>query len=108
MVNKTDDAQSNIENSTDKPRLPTWREMNMDTSPETEAILFKLLHETPAWRKYELMEDLNRTARQLALIGLRRRFPNAAPAELRRRLATMLLGEELATKAYGELELYLD
>jgi hypothetical protein len=25
-----------------KRRLPSWREMNMDTSPEAEAVLFKL------------------------------------------------------------------
>ena len=25
-----------------KRHLPTWREMNMDTSPEAEAVLFKL------------------------------------------------------------------
>lgn len=73
-------TSSQIEDSTSAHRLPTWREMNMDTSPEAEAVLFKLQRETPAWRKYELMEDLNRTARQLALIGLRRRFPNALPA----------------------------
>lgn len=107
MTNKISKEQSKTENPTTERRLPTWREMNMDTSPETEAVLFKLLRETPAWRKYELMEDLNRTARQLALIGLRRRFPNAAPAELKRRLASMLLGEELATQVYGELESFL-
>lgn len=47
------------------------------------------------------MEDLNRTARLLALDGLRRRYPEAEPEELRRRLADLLLGPELATKAYG-------
>lgn len=86
-----------------KRRLPTWREMNLDTSPEAEAILFKLWRETPTWRKLELMEDMNRTARHLALIGLRRRHPNASPKELNRRLADILLGEELAAKVYGPL-----
>lgn len=86
-----------------KPRLPTWREMNMDTSPEAEAILFKLWRETPTWRKLELMEDMNRTARHLTLIGLRRRHPNASPEVLKRRLADILLGEELAAKVYGPI-----
>jgi hypothetical protein len=36
---------------TSQCRLPTWREMNLDTTPEAEAILFKLWRETPAWRK---------------------------------------------------------
>jgi hypothetical protein len=74
-------------------RLPTWREMNWDTSPEAEAVLFRLWRETPAWRKLEMMDSLNQGARQLALIGLRKRFPDASPAELQRRLATILLGE---------------
>ena len=81
-------------------RLPTWREMNADTTPEVEAILFKLWRETPAWRKFELLDGLNRTARQLALAGLRQRHPNASKEELRRRLATLILGEELAAQVY--------
>lgn len=84
-----------------KRRLPSWREMNWDTTPEAEAILFKLWREAPAWRKLEMMEGLNRAARQLALIGLRQRFPNASTEELRRRLATITLGEELASRVYG-------
>jgi len=48
-----------IKNSARKPRLPTWREMNWDTSPEAEAVLFKLWRETPAWRQVERIENLN-------------------------------------------------
>lgn len=85
------------------PRLPTWRQMNQDTTPETEAYLFQRWRETPAWRKLEMMEALNRHARQMALVGLRRRHPDASPEELRRRLADMLLGPELAARVYGPL-----
>ena len=84
-------------------RLPTWREMNLDTTPEVEAVLFQLWRETPAWRKLEMMENLNRTARQLALAGLRRRHPDASPEDLHRLLADMLIGPELATQVYGPL-----
>lgn len=89
--------------STSASRLPTWREMNRDTSPEAETMLLKLWRETPVWRKLEMMDGLNRGARRLALIGLRRRFPDASPEELRRRLAAMLLGEALAEQVYGPL-----
>ena len=82
-------------------QLPTWRQMNRDTSPEAEAVLVRLWRETPGWRKWELMEDMNRTARALALAGLRRRHPDAGPEELRRRLADLLLGPELAALARG-------
>lgn len=81
--------------------LPTWRQMNLDTTPEAEVVLVRLWRETPGWRKWELMEDLNRTARLLALDGLRRRYPDAEPEELRRRLADLLLGPELAAEVYG-------
>ncbi len=92
-----------IRRFTGQSRLPTWRELNWDTSPEAEAVLLRLWRETPAWRKLEMMEGLNRGARQLALMGLRLRFPDASPEELRRRLASILLGEELASRVYGPL-----
>lgn len=98
MLNQSQDI---AQKANDERRLPSWREMNWDTSPEAETVLFKLWREAPAWRKLEMMEGLNRAARQLALIGLRQRFPNASHEELRRRLATITLGEELATRVYG-------
>ena len=49
----------------------------------------------------QLWNDLNMSTRQVTLAGLRQRFPSATPEELRRRLATILLGAELATKVYG-------
>lgn len=98
MLNQSHDG---VQITNDKRRLPSWREMNWDTTPEVEAVLFKLWRETPAWRKLEMMEGLNRTARQFALMGLRQRFPNASTRELRRRLAAITLGEELANRVYG-------
>jgi hypothetical protein len=80
---------------------PSWRELNRDTSPAAEAVLLQLWNETPGWRKWELMDDLNRAARALALAGLRRRYPQATDAELRRHLADRVLGPELAAAAFG-------
>jgi hypothetical protein len=61
----------------------------------------EILRAMPAWAKMKLWNDLNRAMRQVALAGLRNRFPSATPEELRRRLSTLLLGPELATKVYG-------
>lgn len=97
------DLKQKIDELAGERRLPTWREMNWDTTPEADAVLFKLWRETPAWRKLEMMEGLNQTARQMALIGLRRRFPDATPEELKRRLAVIILGEALATRVYGPI-----
>jgi hypothetical protein len=73
-----------------------------DTHPKMEALQIKLLRETPSWRKMEMLVSLNASARELAVAGLRRRYPKASPDELRRRLADLLLGEDLARKVYGD------
>ena len=74
-----------------------------DTSPEAEAVLLDLLRRAPAWRKLEMVAEMNETVRTLALSGLRSRHPGAPEEELRRRLADILLGPELAERAYGPL-----
>ena len=72
-----------------------------DTSQATERVLFDLAREAPAWRKVELMGEMYRTVCDLALSGLRNRYPHSSENELRRRLADLLLGTELALRAYG-------
>jgi len=74
-----------------------------DTRPEAEAVLIRLLREAPPWRKLEIVDQLNQSVKLLALTGLRQRFPAASEAQLHRRLAGLLLGEDLACKAYGTL-----
>ena len=54
-------------------------------------------------RKMQMLAQLNRSAQMLAMTGLRSQYPHASETELRRRLAGLLLGEELAQKVYGEL-----
>ncbi len=49
----------------------------------------------------QMLESLNRTAIQLALEGLRDKYPLAAESELHRHLADLLLGPDLAKKVYG-------
>ena len=72
-----------------------------DTSPEMEALQVQLLRSAPPWQKMKMLAGLNASARDLAMAGLRKRFPNESEAELRRRLADHLLGPELAGKLYG-------
>jgi len=72
-----------------------------DTSGDAERVQIEILRSMPSWRKFQLWNDLNMAMRQVALAGLRERFPSATPQELRRRLATILLGPVLASQAYG-------
>lgn len=55
------------------------------------------------WKKIQLVEDANRAARQLALAGLRSRYPAESASRLRRRLYSLTLGEDLAFRIYGPL-----
>lgn len=75
--------------------------LSRDTSEQAEAVQIRLLRAMPIWRRAELWNDAIHTGHELALAGLRRRFPRAGPDELRRRLATLLLGPDLASKVYG-------
>lgn len=74
-----------------------------DTDPRVEEQLVQMLRQTPPWRKIQMVAELNATVKLMLLTGLRQRYPNASEAELRRRLAGLMLGEELASKVYGEL-----
>ena len=75
-----------------------------DTHPKMEALQIQLWRQASPTRKMEMLAQLNASARLLALTGLQSRYPQASAEELQRRLASLLLGEELACKVYGELD----
>ena len=79
------------------------RTLAEDTYPDAERVLIELLRRATPARKIAMVLDANRTARRLALTGLRERHRSDSPARLRRRLAELWLGPELAAKAYGPL-----
>lgn len=74
-----------------------------DTHPKMEALQIQLWQQASPTRKMNMLAQLNSSARLLALTGLRGQYPQASEAELRRKLADLLLGEELAQKVYGEI-----
>ena len=77
--------------------------LSPDTSPDVENILIERLRQMPPWRKMALVGEMNRTLRAFALAGLRQRYPGDTPDLLRRRLADLLLGPELAARVYGPM-----
>jgi hypothetical protein len=79
------------------------RTLAADTHPEAERVLIDLWRRASPARKMAMVLSANRTARELAMTGLRERHPGESPARLRRRLADLWLGAELAAKAYGPL-----
>jgi hypothetical protein len=74
-----------------------------DTSPDAEAVLIRLLQAASPARKMAMVLNANRTARALAMTGLRERYPGESAQQVRRHLADLWLGPELAAKAYGPL-----
>ena len=74
-----------------------------DTHRDAERVQIELMRQAPPWRKLHLLGQLNQTVKLMALSGLRQRHPQATEEELRRRLADLLLGAELAAQVYGPL-----
>lgn len=66
-----------------------------------EALQIRLWRQASPTRKMDMLAQLNASARLLAMTGLRSRFPQASEAELRYKMAGLILGEELARKVYG-------
>ena len=75
--------------------------MTTDTHPKMGQLHLEMMRQAPSWRKAHMLGEMYQTMKQLAYSGLRQRHPNATEAELRRRLADLLLGPELARQVYG-------
>lgn len=74
-----------------------------DTDPRAAAVQMEIFRRMSPFRKIQLVCEANRTNRELLRMGLKSRFPDAAAAEIERRLKGLLLGEDLAAKVYGPL-----
>ena len=74
-----------------------------DTDRDAERVQIELMRQSPSWRKIYLLGQLNQTIKLMVLSGLRQRHAQATEEELRRRLADLLLGAELAARVYGPI-----
>jgi hypothetical protein len=77
--------------------------VSRDTSAEAQKVQDSIFREMSPRRKVELVEEANRTARELALAGIRSRHPGATEEQVFRLLMDLTLGAELAEKVYGPL-----
>jgi hypothetical protein len=71
-----------------------------DTSRKVEELQIGLIRRMPAWKKLALLDDLNETVIAFAISGIKQRHPEATPEKIRRLLAELMLGTELAGKVY--------
>jgi hypothetical protein len=72
-----------------------------DTSPAAEARYYELLRAATPERRLGTAVALTRAVRELALAGIRARFPSADEEEVRVRLTVRLYGSEIARRLFG-------
>jgi|SRR5271169_6495161 len=72
-----------------------------ETYPKLDAEQLEVMRSMSAGEKLQVLNDLIEHTRQSILARLRDQYPLEQPDRIRRRLSTVLLGTELATKVYG-------
>ena len=75
-----------------------------DTDPAVERVLLARYREASPEQKIAMVADGWDCTRELTLAGLRMRHPGASEHELFRRFVDIVLGADLAARAYGALE----
>lgn len=83
-------------------RAVTPAALSLDTSPDVERMQVDAWRSMSAEQKASLVTAMTRTVLDLARAGIRDRHPDASPLEQRQRLAVILLGRELALRAFPE------
>jgi hypothetical protein len=78
-----------------------YQPQSPDTDPAAERYLFDKLRNLPPWRKAEMLSVSTRAAYDLAMAGLRQRYPGAEELELRRRYAALVLGRDTSIALFG-------
>ena len=78
-----------------------YRPQSPDTDPEVDRYLFDKLRSLPPWRKAEMLTAATRGAHDLAMAGLRMRYPAADAGELRKRYAALTLGRDASIALFG-------
>ncbi|OGO17185.1 MAG: hypothetical protein A2Z14_16740 [Chloroflexi bacterium RBG_16_48_8] len=76
------------------------RALYFDTDPKAERFQIELIRRMPSWKKFTMVDDLNETIKVFAISGIKQRHPDATPEQIRRLLADLMLGSELAGKVY--------
>ena len=80
------------------------RRLAADTPADVEQRQIEAWRQMTPAKKLSLVMDLSDTVRQLALAGVRQRYPHASPREQFLRLAIVTLGPRLARQVYPEID----
>lgn len=74
-----------------------------DTSDAADVRYHELLRGMTPERRLDTAMKLSRGIRELAISGIRHRYPQAAEQEIRVRLAVLLYGRAIAAKLFGQV-----
>lgn len=83
--------------------VPRQAARSMDTSADAARRQLALWRSMTPAKKAAAVDDISSTVRNLALAGIRNRYPKASERECFLRLAALTLGRELACLAYPEI-----
>ena len=75
-----------------------------DTSPGALARYHQLLREAGPQRRLQICAQLSTATRQLALAGLRERYPDASDAFVRKKLAERVYGRAVAERLFEHVD----
>jgi hypothetical protein len=81
-----------------------YKPLARDTSAEIEQLQIARWREMSGAQKVAIVSGLSRASQELALAGIRHRYPHAGPREQFLRLAILNLGLDLARRAYPEID----
>jgi hypothetical protein len=76
--------------------------LSADTTPDVERMQVEAWRRMSVADKAALVSGLTQSCVELARAGVRQRYPDASPREQFLRLAVVVLGPELAARAYPE------
>ena len=76
---------------------------SLDTSREAERVQLKKWRAMSPGQRLSLAVSMSQSVRELALAGVRQRYPDASAREQLLRLAVTIHGRDLATAAYPEI-----
>jgi hypothetical protein len=83
--------------------IVTLERLAGDTSADVERLQIERWRQMSPAEKAAIITGLTQAAHDLALAGVRQRYPTATPREHFLRLAVLLLGPDLARKAYPDV-----
>ena len=81
--------------------MTRYRTQSADTSIDVDRMLVRRYRAMSPADKVRIVRQLSRTTQELALAGLRQRYPHASPREMQLRLAATRLDAATMRAAFG-------